>query len=57
MMATKPKITAEITIYVRALTGSIDHLRLSNKKQSRNVTANNLLAQMNSSGKSPAVVC
>jgi hypothetical protein len=57
MRATKPKITAEMTTYVRALAGSINHLPIANKKLSRNVTANNLLAQMISSGEFPAVVC
>ncbi len=57
MTATKPKITAEITTYVRALAGSINHLRSVNKKQSRDVTANALLTQMNSGGKFPAVAC
>jgi len=47
MTATKPKITPEITTYVRALAGSINHLRSVSKKQSRDVTANNLLALMN----------
>ena len=45
--ATKPKSTPEITTYVRVLAGCIDHLRLVNKKQSQNVTANNLLTLMN----------